>query len=531
MAYTIGRLQQAKRLFLSDRQNVDSGNLAEHLDDLNSRKYSLRRRAPGTDTKLSSAWIDQDDTSDYDPSERTFVKRKRPSRLDGSDPGQNRPVKKSPKTPRLMVKMSVKSDTGKAFLGGFPAGTEQIEEMSEGEDVWDSNSWEMPDIMEGELGTKYALRKRDRRGDAGSPTTQSLLSLDLGHPAARGCKACWEFSYDCSLLERPLVYPCQDCREDRIDCELIIPPTWKRPCENCKRAKKLCSYNHGDTDHSLPCKRCQTLGINCIAGPAKYMPQTGDGDDDKDTETQDEKNPQGIPLTKLAGKNETIHPLSIPGRASGRVPASAAEKEEKQSNAVTRTIQTCFAHPVDLAYEPPSDGSDPCHWCSNFIYGLMGLGPRRVEVIDYGDGRYIEIEGGHVGDGHAPSRMCISCAHARLSIMRCPGHRVVGLSGLNINDFDFDAAYATLVPAVGQGQPAVVNPWCSLCPNPAFFGCGTGEGCGLVLCERCAMLMKGYKGDLDKVVARNKRDDAEFGSRADVDYLVAGSVLEMMYSS
>ncbi|KAB8079305.1 hypothetical protein BDV29DRAFT_164786 [Aspergillus leporis] len=63
----------------------------------------------------------------------------------------------------------------------------------------------------------------------------------------------------------------------------------------------------------------------------------------------------------------------------------------------------------------------PCHWFSNFRYGLLGLRKKTIDVLDFGDGRYIEIGGGHVAQGHEPSRMCVVCALERIRIMRCAG--------------------------------------------------------------------------------------------------------------
>jgi hypothetical protein len=41
--------------------------------------------------------------------------------------------------------------------------------------------------------------------------------------------------------------------------------------------------------------------------------------------------------------------------------------------------------------------------------GIMGLGGSAVEVIDFGDWRNVEINGGHAKDGHEPSNVCHLC--------------------------------------------------------------------------------------------------------------------------
>lgn len=546
MAYTQARFELAKELFLP--ASTPNSGLTEYFNKLNESKwYSLRKRYPNG-AQTQSTWIDQDDTSDYDPKERRLQKRKRPPRVDDSG---NRPAKRVVKAFGRLVKLNIKSDEAKGMLGTlFPTeGNLKLQRHESDIDEW-KEYWEaVPEILDGELGTPYALRTRERHSD--SRPCKSVLSLDLGNPAAGGCRSCWEFGHDCLLLDRPLVYPCQVCREDRLDCELFIEPKRKRSCENCKRRRKRCSYSHSKTDHEQPCKRCQVLGIHCLAGPAKYQPGAEEAEQANgqveeqakdqhgeasgpDTEGKDEVR-QGLPSVKPRF-NEIVQPRPAP--------SEVREENPRMTEGFIRTIKTSFAHPIDFAYQPPEDGSAPCNWCDNFAYGFIGLGSKTVDVIDYGDGQYIEMGRGH-SESHPPSRMCIACALERVHIMRCAGHRIVPLKGYDVNTFDFEAAYCTLVPVPDQ-PPTMSNPWCSLCPNPAFHGCGTiqtrnkyqeavtassieAKRCGLLLCEQCAALMEECNGNLDEVAGRNRQEDAEFGSRADVDYVLPGNQLYRLY--
>ncbi|KAE8357075.1 hypothetical protein BDV27DRAFT_164892, partial [Aspergillus caelatus] len=244
-------------------------------------------------------------------------------------------------------------------------------------------------------------------------------------------------------------------------------------------------------------------------------------------------------LSSLLANHDDRKGPTLPGIPSGE----AIDCDPKYP--VTRVIRTSLAHPIIFNYEPPEDGSSPCHWCDNFTYGLLGLGRRTVEVLDFGDGRCIEIGGGHLAQGHEPSRMCVVCVLERIHVMRCVAHRIVPLKGYNVDKFDLTAAYNSLVPMPGQA-PKKINPWCSLCPHPAFFGCGALQtvnkfqepvdapsqdaiGCGLLLCEKCEGLMRLYRGDLAQVVLKNEETDAAFGTRADAIYLLPGNDMYRAY--
>ncbi|PTU19609.1 hypothetical protein P175DRAFT_0483211 [Aspergillus ochraceoroseus IBT 24754] len=191
----------------------------------------------------------------------------------------------------------------------------------------------------------------------------------------------------------------------------------------------------------------------------------------------------------------------------------------------TQTISTFFAHPIVFDHDP-KDGSKPCHWCYNFAYGIVGLGDTTVEALNFGNGKYYELSGGHAGNDQEGTRMCTSCAKARIRIMRCPGHTIASMG--DIDSFDFEAAYESLVAVSGQTNQAK-NPWCSICPTPAFFKCETSNGCGLLLCEGCKILMQGFKGDIAQVVGTNKVFDPENGNRADVVFLLPDNELYRFY--
>ncbi|KAH2335112.1 hypothetical protein KXW30_003369 [Aspergillus fumigatus] len=484
MAYTLQRLEQDIELFRSPSAKLIN-TLAEEC------KYSLRRRRLRGKQTIPSCWLDDDSDSDYRPEHDTIdSRRKRASRTKES----NRPKKQSRSSEQLIVIMAFSSTIGRSFLAALPMTEEDIppehtEQLMQ--------YWNIADSTEESSNSRYSLRKRERQQEG----HEQLVDLD--EAAAKGCWACRKIHQECSLLEAQFAYPCQKCKDDCIDCELISLRSGK------ERARD----------------QCQATETPCIAGPAKGKPPL-------EPRTKKEKSESCAVPGDSKSIWDTIPPLTAEDEPDDPVTLTPALK-----NGNIRIIHTSLAHPVNFAYEPPPDGTNPCHWCSNFVYGIMGLGRRAVEVIDFGDGRYVEMNGGHVKDGHEPSRMCVTCALERIHVVNCTRHYIIPLKGYKVDTFDFDAAYNSLIPSPGQ-LPKQISPWCSLCPNPAFFGCCTlqlvnkyqepvkqptsphARGCGLLLCERCELLMRAYRGNLAKVVAKNDQANAEFGSRADVSTII-----------
>ncbi|KAL2834619.1 hypothetical protein BJY01DRAFT_224287 [Aspergillus pseudoustus] len=236
----------------------------------------------------------------------------------------------------------------------------------------------------------------------------------------------------------------------------------------------------------------------------------------REIEAKEEIKRQSTPPPVSQEEAEIMTPVVNPG---------TKEVEEATPEPTTLEISTSFAHPITFNHIPNEDGSDPCHFCSDFAYGIVGLGKRVVEVVDLGDGRYDEIRNGHSQDGRQPSRVCSNCVQRRLRVVKCSSHHALPLQGVSPESFDFRAAYDSLIPVVGQKRSAK-NPWCSLCPTPAFFQCR----CGLMLCEECEIIERALGGDLSRVVAMIQTND-EDGTRADVEFILPGSQLEKQHAS
>lgn len=199
------------------------------------------------------------------------------------------------------------------------------------------------------------------------------------------------------------------------------------------------------------------------------------------------------------------------------------------STGIFQTLVTRFAHPIQFNYEPPTPFELSCHWCDDILYGLVGLGPIEVEVIDYRNGGgYKEIENGHRCAGHLPSRMCIKCTLARLAVAACTSHQIEPIEGVNPDAFTVSSYQGYLVPGMTGFAPFE---WCCICPAPASYRClkpqepdmlcsHPKDGCGLLLCERCASFLVGkFGGVLERLIDQLKLQDGESVLRADAEFL------------
>lgn len=588
--YSMERLEEALNLFRRQKPRLlDRGLPFGYLEEFVESGYDLRTRK--SDPNDIHCDVDDTDTDDDDYVPGRSSQKKRAAKE--PDPNNN----KKPKTDggaSLPVILKLPSVKGKELLSNMSDNSSEKTVAARPPPARPASP--RPATPPSPLTPKFrslldcnrnvSRRLVEESSDEEPEGTRSLLSLDPKHPATRGCKSCWEYNRHCSLLSQPRLYPCNDCRDDHSECDLIVPPRMKRACEACRREKADCSYDSSADNHKAPCQRCRKTKTTCIAGPAgaassgpdpssstsflfsrpslpdsntvnalpsssgdmiltrnhgnsKWLTKSSEGTvtDQARLESllarpwnphaSDEESPETIP-------DPTQHMPSVPSPPGSKVPA-------------TKVISTCFAHPINFAYEPPESGGNPCHFCDDFTYGLLGLGRTTVEVIDYGikEG-LVEVDGGHVGKGHEPTRMCTVCAFDRLHIMHCEDrHQIAPLRRYDPVTFDFSAAFSSLTPSQ-DGKTHAVNPWCSLCPNPAFFGCTAlqttnkfqepvdpmspeAKGCGLLLCMTCAELMKTCGSDVPTVLGELVRDQNGDGVRADAVFLMPGNGLYRFY--
>lgn len=219
-------------------------------------------------------------------------------------------------------------------------------------------------------------------------------------------------------------------------------------------------------------------------------------------------------------------------------------------------IMTSWAHPIDFQYtfQP---GEPPCHFCSDFRYGLTGFPRRNVTVKKTGSANkmYDELVNGHRNNNKEATRMCVKCALSRIYISNCAKHKPHVLPG--IDPFKPELPNEVYRPYIHQivngkgiedNQP--VHPVCSLCLAPALYRCCTPQandmmgrratagknlkGCGLLVCVDCEQMLHQHHGILKSHFVRESRHEVNVNGkerpiRADLEFLFRRSLLHQAY--
>ncbi|GKZ17025.1 hypothetical protein AbraIFM66951_005753 [Aspergillus brasiliensis] len=533
LRHLLSRLAQAKRLFLKPKPKPRNRATSRKKTTTtpSTRQYSLRKRPPptSTSTTIFTSWRDDDDSTDdddYDPRiERAYIKRKKALKRAKTSSSSAAASQNGNLSLIVKIKINMESESGKAFLASL--GMYQDDELMGDGDNIDINS--LRDVKEV---FKEAMM-------------MPPLDLRQRTSSSSSCKACFEGGRICSIGTIPMegqdgdqagiMYPCEQCIRDNVVCEPIPLPNDSHPCITTTPPNQ----------HTI---------TTTIANPVYVK----------------------------------------------------SEKDTLPTAAVATTITTSLTHPITLTPTPQT-----CSFCfhpSSLPYSLFGhyQPPRTISVLPIlppgtKAGDYIELDPPPISSSsssflpntiasnphpHPQTRICVTCALERLRIMVCGiptpstpeatststststttlqtanNHKILPLKGYDPNTFDFEAAYTNLAstsPSTSGLLSASNNLWCSLCPHPAFFGCGRlqsrdvflgevaephlmGIGCGLLLCERCEVLMRIYKGRVEDVVRRNEEDAAKSngstngggdgfgGSRADVGFLLKGGWLWKMF--
>lgn len=325
----------------------------------------------------------------------------------------------------------------------------------------------------------------------------------------------------------------------------------RHECVACKKAKKRCSLKKLDQP---PCTRCHTEGLDCV----KYTPGEEPEILDNPSVTLSKAPTLPTPSSSLETPSQIIRahaaaqqfgpmgPLGVSKENPIVVLDSPCSLPTLASDGTVVVIKTHWAHPINFQHIPTP--KEPCHFCSDFRYGIFGYGLLDAEVIRYpGAADLQETGNGFRAQGREATRMCVSCSLSRLHISRCKIH-LLQRSAYPRDDliqaYTHQLTIAKLLPALSSGA---CRP-CALCPQPAIWKCcadqrldrmgrrvsetaGKGKGCGLILCDSCAKQVHADGGVLKRnTVLAARRNSFNIGQRADMDFLFPGSLLHQAFS-
>jgi len=318
-------------------------------------------------------------------------------------------------------------------------------------------------------------------------------------------------------------------------------------CSFCSANKISCSIRTKDDEPS--CKICDDNNMICtfetIPRPARQQ-KTPSKKSKLETNVKIKSNNSSRPKADTSATYNHQQQPVYSEKSQRKICAQKVRKTGVQTPPVPvvkdgKVVQmrTSFCHPIKFNYIPPplilsEPGYKPCHFCvvpGGELYGALGLGEKDVQLIvwDSGFGNE-EIAGGWSEEGAETTRMCEDCTFRRLKIVLCEGHEIRPIDGVDERDFDWKAAYEDLfagnfykddglgdfgsgfgkpVSENGEGKKTMIPDrqkpmasWCSICIAPAFYECcarhsigeiggvtseGHDEGCGLQLCEVCAI--------------------------------------------
>lgn len=590
-----------------DELYADLPDLPDACEDSLRSKYDFRIGAR-ENNNIPITYLDQDESATFDPAckkppECIPLERKKRKRRERVDDGTPKRIKSNTWQEgrwtgrQLPVVLKVTSEKGRAALKDFVTSLDNWPERLPDPESSDGSQTSWLQLQ----AQPYELRER-RKADLSDPPNAArdddlhLKDITLGYPAYRGCKGCFEWGSRCPLLDEGSRYPCAECTADNVECELIVGPAMKRTCEGCRSRRQQCSYRGLEGDHILPCQQCTNASRKCVAGPASGRTRTGPSLDQtaprprKQIAQPQKRFPQarkqrsqirepkascsqclrdrkwcscvihseqtecdhccsgditrgvaslGPQADVSIGRKEKAH-----GICSHECSKPAAAEPAKTNRC--RNIITKLAHPIQFNYAyDDEEGTAPCHWCEDAIYGILGLGEVEVEIIDSEDGQgFIEIRHGHA-ETYGHSRMCEFCTTDRLKITACINHTIEPIEGMDPENFDYKAVMEWMMPGMASLGPFA---WCSICPSPAFYYCSTKpdietdgqedlylgdqQGCGLLLCESCAIaLVSEHEGKLETLIdgLENDGGDGGFGIRADANFLHSkGELLRRM---
>ncbi|PGH00117.1 hypothetical protein AJ79_08300 [Helicocarpus griseus UAMH5409] len=571
-------------------------------------KYELRYKDP---LQCPSTWVDDDTSGDFDPENRQkkikrSVKRKA---IEAPSTIFEPPTQKIKSDPFVFKFYTPASQCFLAVLAKSEAksgSSMSSTDIGTSKDTPHPPRKSVPRTSPETAGSEPMADDRHESGKRGNESRISTLPNTELEPS--GCRFCWDNYHVCWLPKETGTYPCERCLQGHMDCEDMVPVQHEKqdhaqgecltpigsgvcaPQSYQKREAAGGDRNHGLTENDAPAVLQQKTSLpafSTITPKHNLGPQKGGQDDqqvhtlfsqlgDSGTSQMSTSSFQSLFLQETDQKVSAGHSVTEANSINDKAVvantddisladsikpsdystiilniSSVISRKRRTAGPITEKVWTSFAHPINFTYPPPLNGSRPCHWCHDFIYGMLGLGLKEVEVLDCRDGKgYTELNSsGHVAAGAEPSRMCAKCALQRVGILECTtnpaAHTIVPIEGINPKTFDFARAFNSLFSPEGSARSSSADRWCSICVNPVFYKCSgrTADGgvidslletglivprsCGLLLCGRCAMLMHRFKGRLAPTLEKRKKDKVEM--RADIEFLNTDSELYRTY--
>ncbi|MCJ1329399.1 hypothetical protein MMC10_006079 [Thelotrema lepadinum] len=361
----------------------------------------------------------------------------------------------------------------------------------------------------------------------------------LGHPAARGCKACFQIGVRCNLLDDDETWPCLHCVDGGEECELFLEPLEKNACEHCKRRRLPCSFRRNE-EHQGPCSQCSQKGFKCVAGPKSGRVRTGPSldvifgslassrcssraestttdqsdllfhpidhhhetylCDDGDSSYQNRQRPRSSFLSLWFQSNpdkmsDAIEGVEIEGHAQGSNQGCTSGAAPTPIDGMMKPgeLQSLY---MNLTV---STEEETCGWCEHPACGLEGFPVNAATTLERTLMRCLIHD-----------KVCVECVDTRLAIVHCESHTMVPLDKAITDAIPDEGLWEIWVDPGDAKQPGFE--WCSVCCQPAYHTCDTPHkghrGCGLKLCGGCKERLEAAGGDLGLTIKRMRRAQA-----------------------
>ncbi|KIW35576.1 uncharacterized protein PV07_02266 [Cladophialophora immunda] len=490
VVYSKPRLQHALDVYQSAwERSTPTTNKARHL----RQDYQFRRVHSTSNFTQAISWYDDDSSDEYRPTaakRRRLLIRKIPKAKRTKHDIKPESSVTSPPVHDIpsLVTFYLKSDAGRALLcdlakdsTGYEAslcagGGTRGDVLNDG--VGHRSSCGRQNHT---LSAKTFLRKQDEESEKiGGGTNRSGLKRNRESLIRGGGPMAHK---DEVYSAKPSDRPCESGQEVVVESVECTPEQTSEDALDIALAGLI-------HDHSAPTSPAQPTPIQVIRAAA--------------VEIQQARN-------VLAGVSRE-HPIILdsPQSSPKLVPANVH---------VPVTIRTPWAHPINFKFLETSD--KPCHFCEDFRYGIYGYGIISVKVFQSpGQCELQEMGNGHRSSGKEAT----------------PSDELYCMYVSQLVDIGYPKG-----PALKRGTYYA----CSLCTHPAFWRCcadksvdkylrklddvkGKGRGCGLVLCDSCAVQVERDKGILKQTTVQERNGyDCR---RADMEFLFAGSLLHKAWA-